>query len=65
MKSDFLAKSPLLALPLGALFLFLIIFLTVVVITMRRRAPAYDPIARLPLDEEDDDHKNANPETKS
>ena len=53
MKTELLAKSPLLALPLFALFFFLVVFVTVVVVTLRRRAPTYDPIARLPLE---DDH---------
>jgi len=51
MKAEFLAKSPLLALPLAALFLFLAVFLTVVLLTMRRRALVYEPLARLPLDD--------------
>lgn len=53
MKSEFLARSPLLVLPLVALFFFLLVYLAVVVLTMRRKAPSYDPIASLPLD---DDH---------
>jgi len=52
MKSELLAKSPMLALPLVALFLFIAVFAVVVVVTMKKRAPAYDPIARLPLDDE-------------
>jgi hypothetical protein len=55
VKSELLAKSPMLALPLVALFLFLAIFLGIFVLTMRKKAPAYDPIARLPLDGEDGD----------
>ncbi len=55
MKSELLSKSPLLALPLVALFLFLAIFLGIFVLTMRKKAPAYDPVARLPLDGEDGD----------
>ena len=54
MKSEMLARSPMLALPLFALFLFLVVFATVLFFTMRRKAPAYDPIARLPID--DDEH---------
>lgn len=54
MKSELLAKSPMLALPLVALFFFLAIFLGILVITMRKKAPAYDPIARLPLEGETD-----------
>lgn len=52
MKSELLARSPLLALPLFALFLFLVVFGTVLFVTMRRKAHAYDPIARLPIDDE-------------
>jgi len=52
MKSEMLARSPMLALPLFALFLFLVVFVTVLFVTMRRKAPAYDPIARLPIDDE-------------
>ena len=50
MKADLLATSPLLVLPLVALFLFLAIYLGILFITMRKKADAYDPIARLPLD---------------
>jgi hypothetical protein len=59
VKSEFLAKSPLLALPLAALFLFLFFFAAVVLLTMRRKAATYQPIASLPLGDEDDgsDHE--------
>lgn len=53
MKSDLLARSPLLALPLFALFLFLVVFFTVTFVTMSRKARAYEPLARLPLDDDD------------
>ena len=53
MKSELLSKSPMLVLPLFALFLFLFVFVAIVVLTMKKRAPAYDPLARLPLDDED------------
>ncbi|MBX3197888.1 MAG: hypothetical protein KF894_07060 [Labilithrix sp.] len=59
MKSELLARSPLLILPLGALFLFLVVFLTVLFVTMKRRAPAYDPVARLPF--EDDERESGEP----
>jgi hypothetical protein len=49
MKAELLARSPLLVLPLVALFVFLAVFGAVVVFTMRKRAVAYEPIARLPL----------------
>lgn len=55
MKSELLARSPLLALPLFAFILFLAVFLTVLLVTMSRRARAYEPVARLPLDDDDDD----------
>lgn len=51
MRSELLTKSPLLGLPLFALFLFLGIFGFVLVATMRRKAAAYDPLARLALDD--------------
>lgn len=54
MKSELLARSPLLVLPLMAFFLFLVVFLTVLVTTMKRKAPAYDPIARLPLNDDEE-----------
>ena len=57
MKSELLARSPMLVLPLVALFLFVAVFLAVLIITMKKRAPAYDPLARMPL--EDDDEKGA------
>jgi hypothetical protein len=47
-----LAKSPLLLLPLGALFVFLAIFAAVLFVTMRRRAGTYDAVAELPLAED-------------
>jgi len=53
MKSELLARSPLLALPLFAFVLFLAVFLTVLFVTMSRRPHAYEPVARLPLDEDD------------
>lgn len=59
MKSELLAKSPMLALPLVALFLFLAVFAVVFVVTMKKRAPAYDPLARMPLDDEGNDDGDA------
>jgi len=59
MKSELLAKSPMLALPLVALFLFLAVFAVVFVVTMKKRAPAYDPLARMPLDDEGHDDGDA------
>jgi hypothetical protein len=53
VKSELLAKSPMLALPLVALFFFLAVFAFVFIVTMRKRAPAYDPLARMPLEADD------------
>jgi cbb3-type cytochrome oxidase subunit 3 len=59
VKSELLAKSPMLALPLVALFLFLTVFAVMLFFTMKKRAPAYDPVARMPLDDDDTDQKGA------
>ena len=53
MKSELLARSPMLLLPLVALFLFIAVFTAMFIVTMRKRAPAYDPVARMPLDDDD------------
>ena len=57
MKSELLsrlARSPLLILPLFAFFLFLVVFVTVVAVTMSRKAQSYEPVARLPIDDGDE-----------
>jgi hypothetical protein len=54
VKSDLLAKSPLLALPLIALFLFIVVFVAMFIVTMKKRAPAYDPLARMPLEDDEE-----------
>jgi len=54
MKSDLLATSPLLALPLFAFILFLAVFMTVVITTYARKAKSYEPIERLPMDDGDE-----------
>ncbi len=59
MKSELLERSPLLILPIVALFLFLAVFVAMFVVTMKRRAPAYDPLARMPLDDDGDDQEGA------
>ncbi len=59
MKAELLAKSPMLLLPLVALFFFLAVFVGIFVLTMRKKPLAYDPIARLPLEGEDDRHGDA------
>ena len=55
MKSELLARSPMLVLPLVALFLFIVVFTGMFVLTMKKRARAYDPLARMPLDDDDAD----------
>ncbi len=57
MHKDLLAHSPLLALPLAALFLFLAVFVVVCLRTMSRRAQAYARVASLPLDEQESPHE--------
>jgi hypothetical protein len=52
VKSELLAKSPMLVLPLIALFLFIAVFVAMFIVTMKKRAGAYDPLARMPLDDE-------------
>lgn len=52
MMNELLRTSPLLALPLVALGLFLGVFLAVVARTFARGADAYDAPAGLPLGEE-------------
>ena len=55
MKSELLARSPLLILPLIALFLFIIVFTAMFIATMKKRAATYDPLARMPLEDDGDD----------
>jgi len=45
----------MLLLPLVALFLFIIVFTAMFIVTMKKRAPAYDPLARMPLEDDDVD----------
>ena len=51
MKQQFLTQSPLLILPLIALFLFLGVYLAVFLRTLLRGGGAYEPVSRLPLDD--------------
>ena len=48
-----LANSPLLVLPIIALFLFLVTFTAIVIRTFARRSEAYAPEAALPLAQDD------------
>jgi cbb3-type cytochrome oxidase subunit 3 len=59
VKSELLARSPLLALPLIALFIFLTVFAVMLFLTMRKRSAAYDPLARMPLDDDANEEKGA------
>ncbi len=47
----------MLILPLVALVLFIVVFTAMFIDTMRKRALAYDPIARMPLEDENDGEK--------
>ena len=53
----------MLILPIVALFLFLGVFVAVLVTTMNKRAPAYDPLARMPLDD-DGERPQARPQAR-
>jgi hypothetical protein len=53
MLRELVTRSPLLVLPLLVLFTFLGVFVVALVRTYARRASTYDPIAELPLEEED------------
>jgi cbb3-type cytochrome oxidase subunit 3 len=53
MFRDLLSKSPLLALPLAALILFLIVFAGVVVFALTRKKAEIAAAAALPIGEED------------
>ena len=57
MYKDLLAQSPLLALPLAALLIFVFVFAAVVVRTMWRRSHEYARAAALPL--ERDSHEQS------
>ena len=50
--------------PLVALFLFIVVFAAMFVITMRKRAAAYDPLARMPLEDDEDDCRQPRPPRK-
>jgi hypothetical protein len=52
MYKDLLAHSPLLALPIAALLIFLAVFLAVCVRAMTRKPRDYAPAANLPLEED-------------
>lgn len=53
MYRDFFVNSPVLALPVLSLAIFIAVFAGIVVRVMRRRPEAYDGAAALPLDHGD------------
>ncbi len=52
MHKELLQHSPLLALPIFAMFVFLAVFVAVVAVTLTRRKKAYDDVARLAIEDE-------------
>jgi hypothetical protein len=52
MHKELLAHSPLLALPIAALLIFVAVFLAVSMRAMTRKARDYAPAASLPLEED-------------
>lgn len=54
MATDFFAKSPVLYLPMIALFLFMLVFVGIIVRTYWKRAAEFDELARMPLDEKEE-----------
>ncbi len=53
MVKEFFLASPLLAFPLLALGLFMVVFVTVTVTTLMKRAESYARVADLPLRDQD------------
>jgi cbb3-type cytochrome oxidase subunit 3 len=51
MYREFFSRSPLLALPLVALVIFLVVFVGVLVSVLRRRAHHFDDASRMALDD--------------
>ncbi len=56
MYREFFTRSPLLALPLVALVIFLAVFLGVLVSVLRRRAHHFDSASRMALDDGSEVH---------
>jgi hypothetical protein len=52
MHRELLSHSPLLILPIAAMFVFIAVFLAVLIRTMSKRASTYDNRAALPFSEE-------------
>jgi hypothetical protein len=57
MHKDLLAQSPLLALPLGAMFLFILVWVTTTIRVLARSRVEVDAAARMPLAEDDDERR--------
>ena len=57
MYKDVLAHSPLLVLPLVAMFLFIAVWVVASIRVMTRSRQEMDAAARLPLAEDDHDHR--------
>ncbi|QQR88616.1 MAG: cbb3-type cytochrome c oxidase subunit 3 [Myxococcales bacterium] len=53
MAMEFFRKSPVLYLPMIALFLFMLVFVGIIIRTFWRRAADLDKLARMPLDEKE------------
>ena len=54
MNTELLARSPLLMLPLGAMFLFLAVWVVTAVRALTRSRADMDAAARLPLEDDDE-----------
>ncbi len=52
MWRQFFTQSPVLALPVLSMAIFMLTFAAVVFATFRKKAHGYDPLAALPLDED-------------
>lgn len=53
MHKDLLSHTPLLALPIAAMFIFLAVFVGAVVVTLVRGARAYEAAAKIPVEDGD------------
>jgi hypothetical protein len=56
---ELLAHTPILALPIGALLLFIAVFVAIVVRTMARKATTYADVAQLAVGDDDDDSQSS------
>jgi len=52
MWRQFFTQSPVLALPMISMAIFMLTFAAVVIRTFRKKAGGFDPLASLPLDED-------------